>query len=99
MNTQEYRPHLLQHLKDPEYSALYLTEVLAGKSPEAYLYALRAVVDARGESLSALAERMGITRQGLHKLLSTQGNPRLSTLNELLRALGLRLTISCDEAA
>lgn len=99
MNTLEYRPGLLLRLKDPEYASIYLTEVLVNESPTAFLYALRAVVDARGESLSALAERMGITRQGLHKLLSTQGNPRLSTLNELLRALGLRLTISRDEAA
>ncbi len=99
MNTLEYRPGLLLRLKDPEYASIYLTEVLVTESPTAFLFARRAVVDARGESLSVLAERMGISRQGLHKLLSTQGNPRLSTLNELLRALGLRLTISRDEAA
>ena len=99
MPTKDYKPQLLTRLKNPEYSVAYLCEVLENESQEAFLIALRNVIDAREESLADLATRIGVTRQGLHKLLSANGNPRLSTLNELLKAMGMKIQISREAAA
>ena len=99
MPTKDYKPQLLARLKNPEYSVAYLCEVLENESQEAFLIALRNVIDAREESLADLATRIGVTRQGLHKLLSANGNPRLSTLNELLKAMGMKIQISREAAA
>jgi putative addiction module killer protein/probable addiction module antidote protein len=99
MPSKPYKPMLLARLKDPAYSVAYLTEVLQNESQEAFLIALRLVIEAREEKLGELADKVGVTRQGLAKLLSNAGNPRLSTLNELLKTLGMRIQISSDIAA
>lgn len=90
---------LLKRLKDPEFAVSYLTDVLQNESQEAFLIALRHVIDARQESLANLADEIGVTRQGLYKTLSEEGNPRLSTLNQLLKSLGMTIKISGDAAA
>ena len=99
MPSKPYRPGLLKRLKDPEYSMNYLTNVLQNESQEAFLIALRNVIDAREESVADLAEEIGVTRQGLYKLLSEEGNPRLSTLSQLLKSLGMTMRIEGDVAA
>ena len=99
MPTKDYKPQLLKRLKNTEYCVAYLSEVLENESQEAFLIALRNVIDARDESITNLAERIGITRQGLYKLLSAEGNPRLSTLNELLKTIGMKIQISSEVAA
>jgi hypothetical protein len=48
MTTVSYRDDLLKRLEDPEYSALYLDEVIATGDRKALMIALRDVVDARG---------------------------------------------------
>ena len=55
----------------------------------ALLSALRIV--ARVKSISAIAEEVGMTRQGLQKALSAEGNPRLDNISSIMRALGYRL--------
>jgi DNA-binding phage protein len=46
-----------------------------------------------------LAKRVKLTRPSLYKVLSKKGNPRLVTLQEILRPLGLRISIALDKAA
>ena len=41
--------------------------------------------------MSGIAEQAGVTREALYKSLSAEGDPRLSTLMGVLKALGLRL--------
>ena len=90
---------LLQRLKDPDYAVDYLSEVLQNETQEAFLIALKNVIDARTESVADLAEEIGVTRQCLYKMLSEEGNPRLSTLSQLLKSLGMKMNISGDAAA
>ena len=99
MPSKPYKPMLLERLQDPDYAVDYLTEVLQNETQEAFLIALRNVIDARDESLADLAEEIGVTRQGLYKMLSDDGNPRLSTLNQLLKSLGMKMNITGDMAA
>jgi probable addiction module antidote protein len=48
---------------------------------------------ARSRNMTDLAERMGISRQGLYKTLSENGNPEFATIQKLITALGLQLSI------
>lgn len=40
-----------------------------------------------------MADRVGVSKQGLYKLLSENGNPRLATLREVLGGLGMKIRI------
>jgi hypothetical protein len=44
-----------------------------------------------------LAKDTGITREGLYKAFSKDGNPRLDTVLKVLHALGLKLTPQAAE--
>jgi probable addiction module antidote protein len=99
MKTKSYRTALLKRLKDPQYAVGYLTDVLSEEAPEAFLIALRDVIDARGENISALTEEAQITRQTFYQAFTEGGNPRLSTICRTLAALGLRLSVRQREAA
>jgi probable addiction module antidote protein len=98
MRLKSYKSDLLERLKDPEYAAEYLAQVLAEGDSDAFLLALKDVVEASG-GMSALAGRVGIKRPSLYKILSNKGNPTLATLQEILRPLGLRVSVALDEAA
>jgi probable addiction module antidote protein len=43
--------------------------------------------------MTVLAQEVGMSRVGLNKALSGQGNPTLSTIMKVSKALGLKLTI------
>jgi probable addiction module antidote protein len=93
MKLRNYKDDLLEELKDPEFAASYLEEVLASGDKAAFLIALRDVVEASG-GMSAVAQHARIQRQSLYKALSRKGNPTFTTLQDILRPLGLRLAIT-----
>jgi HTH-type transcriptional regulator/antitoxin HigA len=84
-----------QYFRDhPEEVEPYLSEIFeeyasTGDSA-ALLSSLRVIARVRG--VSQLAEKTGMTRQGLQKALSEKGNPRLDSINSIMGALGYRLT-------
>src|SRR5437016_5903253 len=45
---------------------------------------------ARARGMAQLAKDTGLTREGLYKALSKDGNPRLGTVLKVMRALGLK---------
>ena len=47
----------------------------------------------------SLAERVGLKRPSLYKILSKKGNPTLATLQEILKPLGLRVSVVFNKAA
>ncbi|MGL5861361.1 MAG: addiction module antidote protein, partial [Phycicoccus sp.] len=47
-------------------------------------------VIARSQNMSELARRVGMSRDGLYKALSADGNPTWSTILKVTNALGLR---------
>ena len=98
MRLKDYRADLLKRLQDPENAAGYLAAVLEMNDNEAFLIALRDVVEASG-GMGALADRVGLKRPSLYKILSKHGNPTLETLQEILKPLGLRVSIALDKAA
>jgi probable addiction module antidote protein len=98
MRLRNYKEDLLERLQDAEYAAEYLSAVLAEKDREAFLLALKDVVEARG-GIGDLAERIKLNRASLYRTLSAEGNPTFETLQEILKSLGLRVSIVLDEAA
>lgn len=47
---------------------------------------------ARARGMMGLAKATGMTREGLYKALSRDGNPSLGTVLKVVKALGLKLT-------
>jgi probable addiction module antidote protein len=46
--------------------------------------------------MTMIASETGLAREALYKSLSTEGNPTLSTLLGVLKAMGLRLSVNVD---
>jgi len=78
---------------DPEFAAEYLKAALEdADEPKVLLTALRRITEARG-GFAKIARLAGIERESLHRALSARGNPRLSTLLAVTKAVGLKLTV------
>lgn len=54
---------------------------------------------ARSKGMTAVAKGAGVTREALYKALSADGDPKLSTLLGVMKALGLQLTVVRGRAA
>lgn len=79
--------------KNPDFAAEYLRAALEdGDDPQVLLIALRRIAESRG-GVAKVAKEAGIERESLYRALSAKGNPRLSTLVAVTRAVGLRLTV------
>ena len=79
-------------LTDPEYTALYLNDALKDGSVEEFLLALRNVIRAN-QGMTKIASDTELGRESLYKALSESGNPQFATINKVLSALGLQLSI------
>ncbi len=78
--------------KDPKFAAEYLKAALEDEDePRVLLLALRHLAQARG--IARVAKAAGIERGSLYRALSVCGNPRLSTLVAVTKAIGLKLTV------
>ncbi len=47
---------------------------------------------ARAQNMSQIAEKAGISRQALYKALSQDGDPKLSTLLGVIKAMGIQIS-------
>ena len=75
------------------FAAEYLKAALEdSEDPGVLLIALRRIAEARG-GIAKVAKAAGIERESLYRALSAKGNPRLSTLVAVTRAVGLKLTV------
>jgi len=85
---------LLRQLReDPDFAAEYLRAALEDTDePRVLLIALRRIAEARG-GLAKVAKAAGVERESLYRALSPNGNPRLSTLAAVAKAMGLKLTV------
>jgi probable addiction module antidote protein len=85
--------------ENPGFAAEYLNAVLDdADEPEVLLVALRRIAEARG-GIASVAKAAGIERESLYRALSPSGNPRLSTLVAVTRAIGLKLTVAVPPTA
>lgn len=79
--------------KNPAFAAEYLKAAIEdSEEPKVLLVALRQIAEAQG-GIAKVANAVGIKRESLYRALSVRGNPRLSTLFAVTKAMGLNLTV------
>jgi probable addiction module antidote protein len=88
-----------RELRDnPGFAVEYLKAALEdADEQEVLLVALRRVAEARG-GVAKVAKAAGIKRESLYRALSAHGNPRLSTLVAVTKAVGLKLTVELAQS-
>lgn len=84
---------LFKDLKDLDFAAAYLEEMLAEDDMQGFLIAVRNVAKANG-GMQQLAEETSLGRESMYKALSENGNPQFATLKDILAALGLRFSVA-----
>ena len=78
-----------QYLTTPGRVAAYLEAASDDGDPSLIATAIGDIARARG--MTQLAAEAGVTREALYKALSPTGDPRLSTLLGVMKALGIKL--------
>src|ERR1051325_2709758 len=96
MKLKDFNETFEPELRDPAYAASYLQFALED-GMENFLIALRDVAKANG-GMSRLADDTTLGRESMYKAFSEDGNPKIRTVETVLKALGLRLTVARDDA-
>ena len=78
-----------EHLDTEEVQAELISEALETGDAKFIAHAIGTVARARG--MTQLSKDSGVTREALYRALSSEGDPRLSTLISVLSALGIGL--------
>jgi len=84
--------------ENPAYALELLNSILEDGEQEELLIALRQLTKAFG-GVQSVAEKAHLNPTQLYRTLSPDGNPALSSLSAILRAMGLRLSIERVKAA
>jgi probable addiction module antidote protein len=92
MRSKPYRDDLLESLKNPVESAAYLDAALESGDRSVFLLAVKDVTDANG-GVREVAATAHLNRETLYRTLSENGNPKLASLDSILHAVGLQLSV------
>ena len=92
VTTVPYLDYLLEALKDPEEAAAYLSVCLEDEDPRMFALAMRDVTESWG-GVGALSRSTKLNRESLYRMLSKSGNPSLTSLLAVMKALGFKLTV------
>ena len=79
-------------LKTEKDVAEYLEAVFEDGDPALVAAALGDI--ARSKGMTKIAKATGLGRESLYKALSRDGNPELTTVLKVMRALGLKLKVA-----
>ena len=82
----------VEQLAEVEDQIHYLDAAFEDGDPAVIAAAFGDVARARG--MSGVAKGAGLTRDALYKSLAKDGDPRLSTLMGVIKALGVKITIA-----
>jgi probable addiction module antidote protein len=85
------RYDVANYLKREEDLAKYLDACMEEAGDDAAYIAAALGDIARARGMAQLAKDTGISREGLYKALSPDGNPSLATVLKVVKALGLKL--------
>ena len=94
MGSRNVRKTHNEHLKNAKVAAEYINHALATEDVAIILMAIRNVVDAQDGCISGVAERSNLGRESMNKMLSSNGNPKLTTLSALFHGLGLKMEVA-----
>ena len=85
-----------EHLETEEDMTAYWEAALEEGDPALVAAALGAIARAKG--MSEIARETGLGRESLYKALSAEGNPEFATVLKVVKALGLRLHATPNNA-
>lgn len=80
------------YLKSDEDMVAYLEACMEEAGDDSAFIAVALGNVARAHGMVQLAKKTGLTREGLYKALSADGNPSLGTVLKVMKALGMKLT-------
>jgi len=81
------------HLRTPEEMAAYLDAAIEESNGDASFIAMALGDIARAKGMAELSRETGLGRESLYKALSAEGNPQLSTVLKVAKALKLQLHV------
>jgi probable addiction module antidote protein len=79
------------YLKTDEDMAFYLEACFEEAGDDAAIIAAALGNIARAKGMSDIAAATGLTREGLYRTLSKDGNPSFSAILKVMKALGMKL--------
>ena len=93
--TKSFRESLIKALKDPVEASEYLNAVLKEGDANLLLEALRDVAQAQG-GITKLSRQTKLNRANLYQMLSEHGNPRIHSVESVLKVFGLKIGVMPD---
>ena len=91
MSVKISRYDTAEYLDTDEAIQAYLdAELEEGGDDPAYIVHALGII-ARAKNMSQLARDTGLSREGLYKALSEEGNPTFATVAKIAKALGLQI--------
>ncbi|EDQ2484942.1 putative addiction module antidote protein [Salmonella enterica subsp. enterica serovar Oranienburg] len=80
---------VVEFLEDEEDIQAYLNAAIEEDDTKYLFKALGNI--ARARNMSQLSKEVGMSREGIYKALSGEGNPSFQTVSKITKALGLKL--------
>lgn len=93
MTTKLHDYDVAKHLRTSEEMAAYLEAAIEESDGDAAFIAMALGDIARAKGMAELSRETGLGRESLYKALSSEGNPQLSTVLKVAKALGLQLHV------
>ena len=78
--------------RDPQFATAYINAILKDGNQRELMNGLRYATQAFG-GMSSIAEKTNLNGTTLYRTLSANGNPRLKNFSEVLKAMGMRLSV------
>ena len=102
IRTRSHNDSVLEMLRDDEafaieYLSVALEEMDEAGGGDAFLLAVRRLVEARG-GMSNLSQSTGLARGNLYRSIAAGGDPKLSTILKVFQALGLEMKVVTHRA-
>ena len=91
MKTGFSKYDVTDHLKTEEETIAFLEACFEEAGDDAAFIAAALGEIARAHGMAEVAAATGLTREGLYRTLSKDGNPSLSAVLKVMKALGLKL--------
>ena len=92
MTLKTFSFDIVDFIATPEDAVEYLKVVMEDGDSDQIRAALNNIV--RGRGVQSIAKQTGLTRAAVYKALGEKGNPTLSTLLALTKALGVKLSVA-----
>lgn len=94
MTIETTRWDIQEALRTPEDCAAFIEAAVEEAADDPAFIALVLGEVARARGMAQTARDVGMSREGLYKALSPEGNPSFATVIKVLAALGLRMHVT-----